>query len=222
MLKHGLEHLGPLTIAIVFLGGLLTSLGPCSLSLLPVTVAYLAGFDNQAAPWRRSVSFCSGIIFSLIFLGSLSGLVGRIYGQVPPLIPTIVSILAILMGLNLLGLIKLPFPEGPDPKAWQERVPTAYAPVAAGMAFGFASSPCSTPVLAVLLGWIAQHGNPFIGSIFLAAFGIGQVIPLMLAGTAAATIPNLLAIRPITKWIPALSGIFFLSTGLLSLLSRWI
>ena len=44
LLQHSLTHPGPLTLALVFSGGLLTSLGPCSLSLLPVTLAYLAGF----------------------------------------------------------------------------------------------------------------------------------------------------------------------------------
>ena len=122
----------------------------------------------------------------------------------------------------VLELIKLPLPAGPDPKDWQTKVPKLFSPLAAGMAFGFASSPCTTPVLAVLLGWIAQNGNPLLGIILLATFGIGQVVPLMIAGTAAATIPNLLKMRPIAKWIPVLSGIFFVSTGLLSLLNRWI
>ena len=101
-------------------------------------------------------------------------------------------------------------------------MPALLAPLAAGMAFGFASSPCTTPVLAVLLGWIAQNGNPFIGSILLASFGIGQVLPLIVAGTAAATIPTLLAMRPISRFIPVCSGIFFIITGSLSLLSNWI
>ena len=53
-----------------FAGGLITSLGPCSLSLLPVTLAYLAGFDDAAErPWQRSLSFCGGIVASLVLLG---------------------------------------------------------------------------------------------------------------------------------------------------------
>ena len=47
-------------------------------SLLPVTVAYLAGFKNNQNPLQRTVSFCSGIVFSLVILGSLSGLLGKI------------------------------------------------------------------------------------------------------------------------------------------------
>ena len=42
IINNGLNDPTPLTLIIVFTGGLLTSLGPCSLSLLPITVAYLA------------------------------------------------------------------------------------------------------------------------------------------------------------------------------------
>ena len=221
LLKHGLENPSLLTIALVFSGGLLTSLNPCSISLLPITVAYLAGFENKFSALQRSLVFCSGIVSALILLGTLSGLIGNLYGQLPGIIPTLVALLAVGMGLNLLGLVKFPLPEGPDPKAWQEKVPTSLAPLAAGFAFGLASSPCTTPVLAVLLGWIAESGKPIVGIILLASFGFGQVLPLLLAGTAAAAIPRLLAIRPIVRGVPKLSGVFFLFTGLLTLLARW-
>ena len=108
------------------------------------------------------------------------------------------------MGLNLLGVLKIPFPEGPDPAVWQKKVPASLAPLSAGLAFGLASSPCTTPVLAVLLGWIAQKGTPLIGVLLLTFFGFGQVLPLFLAGTVAASIPNILALRPIGEVIPTL------------------
>ncbi len=221
MLSHGLSHLSPLTLVLVSAAGLLTSLGPCSLSLLPVTLAYLAGFDSQQPPWQRSMAFCAGIVGALVLLGSLSGLIGRIYGQVPGIVPTFVALLAVLMGLNLLGLIKLPLPTGPDPNLWRQRVPAPLAPIAAGLAFGLAASPCTTPVLAVLLGWIAQSGQPLAGIVLLTCFGLGQVLPLLLAGGAAASVPKLLALRPIGRWIPPMSGAVLLTTGVLSLLARW-
>ena len=221
MLNHGLSHQSPLTLVLVFAAGLLTSLGPCSLSLLPVTLAYLAGFDSQQPPWQRSMAFCAGIVGALVLLGSLSGLIGRIYGQIPGVVPTFVALLAVLMGLNLLGLIKLPLPTGPDPNLWRQRVPAPLAPIAAGLAFGLAASPCTTPVLAVLLGWIAQSGQPLAGIVLLTCFGLGQVLPLLLAGGAAASVPKLLALRPIGRWIPPMSGAVLLTTGVLSLLARW-
>ncbi len=182
----------------------------------------MAGFKGSESPFQRSLIFSGGIVLSLVILGTLSGLFGKIYGQLPSEFNILVSLIAILMGLNLLGLVKLNFPTGPDPNKWIKNIPKPLAPVAAGAAFGMASSPCTTPVLAVLITWIAQNGTPITGIILLASFGSGQVIPILLAGTAAGSIPKLLALRPISKWIPTISGMIFLTTGFLSLISKWV
>ena len=97
IIRHGLESPSPLTLFIVFTGGLLTSLGPCSLSLLPVTVAYLSGFNKEQNPFLKSLIFCSGIVLSLITLGILSGLLGKVYGQTPSAIRLLVPIIMVLM-----------------------------------------------------------------------------------------------------------------------------
>ena len=222
LINNGLTNPTPLTILIVLAGGLLTSLGPCSLSLLPITVAYLAGFKNKQSPLQKTFSFCSGIVISLVILGSLSGFLGKIYGQLPVLFSIFISFLAIIMGLNLLGIFKFSLPSGPNPEVWTNQVPPSLAPIAAGFAFGFASSPCTTPVLAVLLAWVAKQGNALSGIIFLGSFAIGQIVPLFLAGTFAASIPKLLSLRPIGKWVPPISGVMLLTIGLISLLSIWI
>ena len=222
LINTGLNNPNPLTLLIVFTGGLLTSLGPCSLSLLPITIAYLAGFETKQSPLQKTISFCSGIVISLVILGSLSGFLGKIYGQLPGFFSIFISLLAIIMGLNLLGIFKFSLPSGPDPEIWKHRVPSGLAPVSAGLAFGLASSPCTTPVLAVLLAWVAKQGNPLNGTIFLGSFAIGQVVPLVVAGTFAASIPKLLSFRRIGKWIPPISGVVLLTVGLLSLLSIWI
>ena len=220
IIRHGLESPSPLTLFIVFTGGLLTSLGPCSLSLLPVTVAYLSGFNKDQNPFLKSLIFCSGIVLSLITLGILSGLLGKVYGQTPSAIRLLVPIIMVLMGLNLLGIIKMRLPNGPGIDIWKEKIPAPLLPIAAGLTFGLASSPCTTPVLAVLLAWIAENGNPASGVILLACFGFGQIMPLLLAGTTAAAIPKLLSMRGVSQWIPSLSGVIFLMTGSLTLFSK--
>jgi cytochrome c-type biogenesis protein len=226
ILQTSLAHPGPLTLALVFGGGLLTSLGPCSLSLLPVTLAYLAGFSTHGAaerpplPWQRSLAFAAGIVGSLVLLGLASGWMGRLYGRVPGVVPLVVAVVAVVMGLNLLGLLRLGLPAGPDPELWRRRVPAPLAPLAAGLAFGLAATPCTTPVLAVLLAWMAQNGRPLVGMLLLTAFGAGQVVPLLLAGTAAAALPNLLRLRQLGSWVPPVSGVVLLTTGALTLLAQ--
>jgi len=228
LLQQGLDHPGPSTLLLVFTAGLLTSLGPCNLSLLPVSLAYLAGFggDGQpsrataAAPWQRSLGFCGGVVGALVLLGSASALLGRLYGRTPAALNVAVAVLALLMGLNLLGLLPLRLPAGPDPDRWRQRVPAALGPIAAGLAFGLAASPCTTPVLAVLLAWIGRSGSAALGMLLLACFGAGQVLPLLLAGSLAAALPVLLALRPLSRWIPSLSGALLVALGGLSLVAQ--
>jgi cytochrome c-type biogenesis protein len=260
LLRLSLGHPGPFTLALVFSGGLLTSLGPCSLSLLPVTLAYLAGFGARepergtdagttvrdpaeaahglllagadapvavvassarpSLPWQRSLSFAGGIVLSLVLLGLASGLLGHLYGSLPTQVPLLVAVVAVVMGLNLLGLLRFPLPAGPDPDRWRRLVPAPLAPLAAGLAFGLAATPCTTPVLAVLLTWMAQSGRPLTGMLLLIAFGAGQVVPLVVAGTAAASLPALLGLRRIGQWIPPISGVVLLTTGALTLLAQ--
>jgi cytochrome c-type biogenesis protein len=145
---------------------------------------------------------------------------GRLYGSVPGVVPLAVAVLAVVMGLNLLGLLRLRLPAGPDPELWRRRVPAPLAPLAAGLAFGLAASPCTTPVLAVLLAWMAQNGRPLVGMVLLTAFGAGQVLPLLIAGVAAAALPGLLRLRSVGRWVPPLSGVVLLTTGALTLLAR--
>ena len=73
---------------------------------------------------------------------------------------------------------------------------------------------------AVLLGWIAQSGRPLVGMALLTSFGIGQVVSLLIAGTFAAAVPKLLALRSVGRWVPPISGVVLLSTGLLTLIAR--
>nr|AUG32150.1 putative c-type cytochrome biogenesis protein CcdA [Paulinella longichromatophora] len=221
-MEYGLVSPTPLTLGVIFFAGLLTSFGPCSLSLMPVTLAYLAGFnDNGYKPWTRSLIFSVGIVLAMVCLGLTSGIIGHVYGQIPQSLSICVAILSVVMGLNLLGIIKLPLPPGPDPEKWRRKMPHPLAPLGAGLAFGLAASPCITPVLAVLLSWIAKSGRPLTGVLLLACFGAGQVLPLLIAGMAAANLPRLLLLRPLGNRIPALSGMIFVICGTMSLLTRW-
>jgi len=218
-MQNGLNNPGPFTIFLVFSAGLLTSLGPCSLSLLPITIAYIGGTEKNKF---KLISFSGGIVFSLVGLGAASGFLGRIYGQIPSFYTSMVALIAIIMGLNLVGILKFQLPNGPDIKVIEDKIPKFIAPFAIGTTFGLASSPCITPVLATLLAWVSQAKNPTISIIFLFFFGIGQVTPLIVAGATAENLKQFLALRKFSQIIPTLSGILLVSLGLLNLFSNWI
>ena len=218
-MEQGLNNPGPFTIFLVFTAGLLTSLGPCSLSLLPVTIAYIGGTKNNKF---KLISFAGGIVFSLIILGALSGFLGKIYGQLPSYYSTLVALIAIIMGLNLLGILKFQLPDGPDLMFMEDKLPSLFTPFVIGGAFGLASSPCITPVLATLLVWVSQAKSPIISIIVLVFFGLGQVTPLIIAGATTESLKKFLELRKYSQVIPTLSGLFLVSIGILNLVSNWI
>ena len=218
-MQNTLNNPGPFTIFLVFSAGLFTSLGPCSLSLLPVTIAYIGGTEKNKF---KLLSFSGGVVFSLVALGAASGFLGKIYGQIPTYYTSVVALIAIIMGLNLLGIIKFQLPNGPDLEIFEEKIPTFLAPFAIGTTFGLASSPCITPVLATLLAWVSQAKNPIISIMFLFFFGIGQVTPLIVAGATAENLKKFLELRKFSQVIPTLSGLFLVSLGILNLFSNWI
>ena len=82
------------------------------------------------------------------------------------------------------------------------------------------ASPCSTPVLATLLAWVAKTGNLGLGGVLLLTYAIGYATPLIIAGTFTATIKNLLQLRQWGAWINPFSGVLLLGFGVFSLLLR--
>ena len=220
-MQEAVSNPGPITFLIIFSAGLFTSLGPCSLSLMPITIAYIGGSKDKNNQ-KKILSFCSGVIFSLVMLGALSGFLGKIYGQLPHVFTTGISIFAIIMGLNLLGIIRFQLPNSPNFKFIENRVPSFLVPMVTGAAFGLASSPCITPVLATLLAWVSQAKNPLISIIFLFFFGLGQVMPLIIVGFTTDNLKKLLEFRQFSQVIPTFSGLILISLGLLNIISNWI
>ena len=67
---------------------------------------------------------------------------------------------------------------------------------------------------------LLQAGAPTAQvGVLLACFGAGQVMPLLLAGTVAASLPGLLQLRRLGQWVPPISGVVLLASGGLTLLS---
>lgn len=217
-----LIHLTPLSLAIITLAGLATSLTPCLLSLLPLTIAYIGGTADQGR-WRsfqQSLWFALGLAITLASLGLGAAALGKIYGQIGIGLPIVVSGVAILMGLNLLELLPLRF-SGLGATDWiREDFPPALKALLAGLTFGLIASPCSTPVLASLLAWVASQQNLWLGSGLLLAYTIGYVLPLIFVGLFTGSLKRLLALRQWSGWLNPLSGVILISFGVITLLSR--
>lgn len=221
LVTNQLTHLSIVSIGIIFAAGLLTSLTPCMLSMLPITIGYIGGYEAktrlQAAV--QSTWFALGLATTLAGMGIIAGLIGKVYGQIGIGLPIIVSIIAIIMGLNLLEALPIQFPSLND--TWiSEDLPPGVRSYSIGLTFGLVASPCSTPVLASLLGWVANSQDLVLGAVLLLAYTAGYVAPLILAGTFTATIKKLLELRRWSGWINPVSGALLVGFGVFSLVSR--
>ncbi len=222
LVANQLSHLTVFSLGVIFLAGLLTSLTPCMLSMLPITIGYIGGYDTQTR-WQaatQSTWFALGLATTLAGLGIAAAIVGQIYGQIGVGLPIIVSIIAILMGLNLLEALPLRLPASGGLEWISQELPTGVRSYLIGLTFGLVASPCSTPVLATLLAWISATQDPLLGAALLLAYTLGYVLPLILAGTFTASIKKLLEVRRWSGWITPVSGVLLIGFGVFSLWSR--
>jgi cytochrome c-type biogenesis protein len=217
-----LNHLNLTSIVIIFTAGLLTSLTPCMLSMLPITIGYIGGYEtkNRLDAAIASTWFALGLATTLAVLGVVAAFVGKVYGQVGIGLPIIVSIIAILMGLNLLEALPLQLPSFGGMNWISKDLPPSVRSYLIGLTFGVVASPCSTPVLATLLAWIASTHDLVLGAGLLLAYTVGYVTPLILAGTFTAAIKSLLELRRWSGWITPVSGAIMVGFGVFSLLFR--
>lgn len=217
-----LMHLSWFSIGIIFVAGLLTSLTPCMLSMLPITIGYIGGYETQGRlqAAAQSTWFSLGLATTLAILGILAASLGRVYGQIGVGLPIIVSIVAILMGLTLLEALPLQLPSFGGMEWISKDLPKGVRSYLIGLTFGVVASPCSTPVLASLLAWIVTTQDLILGGALLLSYTAGYVAPLILAGTFTATIKKILELRQWSGWITPVSGALLVGFGIFSLLSR--
>jgi cytochrome c-type biogenesis protein len=222
LVANQLTHLSLVSVGIIFLAGLLTSLTPCMLSMLPITIGYIGGYESQGK-WQGAIQsswFALGLATTLAILGIVATTIGKVYGQIGTGLPIVVSLIAIAMGLNLLEILPLQLPNFGGTDWISKDLPHGVRSYLLGLTFGLVASPCSTPVLATLLAWVASTQDLILGGSLLLAYAVGYVAPLVLAGTFTASIKKIIELRRWSGWINPVSGILLLSFGLFSLITR--
>lgn len=206
-------------VALAFVAGVVSSMLPCAIAMLPVLIGYVGGYvaDSKWEVFRQVCMFILGMALVMTVLGIAATLLGVTFGVlVGSAWYYAIGVVAILMALHLLEFIHIPFPQFvtqlPESKPGK-----IVAPFMLGVTFGAASSPCGTPFLAAILGLMSQEHNIVLGGISLFCYALGQGAILLVIGLFTGLLKHLAILRHVGRIFTKLSGILFLLVGLMLL-----
>lgn len=206
-------------VGIAFLGGVVSSFLPCTLGMLPVMVGYVGGYagNSKKEVLFQVLLFIIGIAAVMTALGVAASLLGMTFGSfIGPIWYYAIGTLAIVIGLQLLGVFHIPLPQFvsklPDSK--QGKILT---PLLLGLAFGIAASPCGTPFLFGILGFIANEHNLFLGAASLFAYSLGQGLLLLIVGLSTGLLKYMSLFRKIGSTLNNASAYFFILAGCITI-----
>jgi cytochrome c-type biogenesis protein len=219
-----LLHNSPwLAVVAVFLGGVTTALNPCVLAMIPLLMGVVAG-NREMTTLRRSLVFSLffilGLAVTFTVLGLISALMGRMFGYVGAFWRYLVAGVCLVMGLHLLGLLKLNFPAPAGLKVKRRGSLGAFM---LGLLFGVVSTPCAVPILAVLLAFVAEKGNVAHGGFLLFVYALGHSALVLVAGTSVGAAKGLLeskGLRTAHGVLQKAAGMLIIGIGLYFLFAR--
>jgi cytochrome c-type biogenesis protein len=203
---------------LAFIGGLLASVSPCILALLPLNLSYIGtrNITSRRDALVKAGLFVLGNVIILGLFGLVSSFAGAVMVEYRGHINVVVGTIILVMGFGLLGWIKIPLP--------QINVDGSnFGPLGVGLTFAMVSSPCASPVLFAVLAAAGASGSQLLAVLTMASYAFGYTIIIFLASllTGFAKQAKLLLeySAGITKFGSValiLAGIYYLVTG-----ARW-
>ena len=204
-----------LFLLISFLGGILSSISPCSLGMIPLIVGYVGGYgdSNKLKTFIQLSSFVLGLAVVLSIIGVICALSGQVFVSFGGAYWVLfLASLIMVFGLNLLGLVEL------NLSPIVKRIPKGNStslfiyPFIVGALFAFAASPCSTPILAGIMSFAALTKNILLAGLMLLCFSLGQGIVVVLAGIFTSFLKGIRNFASVSEILMKISG-FLLVLG---------
>ena len=191
---------------------------------MPMVIGYVGGHSqgDRRKALTYSLLFASGLALTFTALGALAALLGRLMGDVGSYWYWIVAGVAIAMGLALMGVfeVRLPFAS-----KMQTQRRGALGAFLLGLLFGVVSSPCATPVLVIILTFVATQGQVVYGIWLLLVYAIGHCALIILAGVLTGFVESFVQARGVqnfSTWTKRVSGASGSVGGIVYPLSQWI
>ena len=163
-------------LPLAFLGGVLASVSPCILALLPVNLSYIGTLkiNSRWDAFTKAGMFVLGAVTILSLFGLVSSFAGAVMVEYRGYINIVVGLIMALMGLWLIGVIKVSLP------TMNVNLPQA-GPYGVGLTFALVSSPCASPVLFAVLAAAAATGSQVLGTLTMVSYALGYTILIFLA-----------------------------------------
>lgn len=199
-----------LFLIISFFGGVLSSISPCSIGMLPLIVGYIGGYGdtNKTKTFIQLCSFTLGLAVVLSAIGIICAITGNVFVSLGGSYWVLfLASFILIMGLNLLGLIEL------NLSPIVKRIPKGNSaslfiyPFIVGVLFAFAASPCSTPILAGIMGFAALSENLIFAALMLLFFSLGQGVIVILAGVFTSFLKGVRSFSNISEILMKLCGV---------------
>lgn len=182
---------GAVLVLAAFLGfGLLLAFTPCVLPMVPILAGMLTAQGETLRPARGALLSGTYVLSMAVAFGVMGAVAGWWGGNLQMALQSAWAIGLVAGLFAILALSSFGFFEIGLPAALTNRLsqgPARRGSVVTAAVLGFTSAlivgPCVTAPLAGALLYIAQTGDIAFGAAALFALGLGQGIPLFIAGT---------------------------------------
>ncbi len=200
----------------VFVGGLISAASPCVLAAIPLIIGYVGGYSEGSKKKAAlySLVFILGLSLTFTLLGVAASMMGGFLRFMGRWLYIGLALIAVIMGLHLMGVLSVPLP---FQKTRQVKSGGLWGAFLLGLLTGTVSSPCATPVLAVILAYVSTQGDILYGVLLLFAYAIGHCMLIFVAGLSIGFTESIISskgVKNFSLYSKRVSGALLVIVGL--------
>ncbi|MBU0985732.1 MAG: cytochrome c biogenesis protein CcdA [Proteobacteria bacterium] len=176
-----------------FVWGMISVLfSPCHLASIPLIIAYVGGQQRALSSKQASsyaVLFTLGLFITIAVIGIVCALLGRMLGDVGNYWQILIGLVLIWVALGMLGVEKCAMSGS---LLYRLNLKGLFGAFALGLAYGVLSGSCTFGFIAPILAIITVQQKLAAGILFIVLFAVGHCLPIVIAGSSAATVRRLM------------------------------